>query len=222
MSAIEQAPASASRETQISGVSGAAHAGQDDVMPIEKVELAATRAADGLRRALATDEKTREQFLAVLHHLSALHAQLGEWQELHHRLHELLAAFSPFYASLRALRPTEAGPTNGRALLWGWRPCQTEVDQLIDLENGLEHIRLPHPHQGRSTSRPDWGARIGSLRREVEDRLREEGWNVEGLIDLADEFGHACDCYLSLAGRESRRLVEKVQRLHAHLLGGLL
>jgi hypothetical protein len=56
----------------------------------------------------------------------------------------------------------------------------------------------------------------------MEDRLREDRWSAEGLIDLADEFNHACDCYLSLADRELRRVVEKVQRLYTHLLGGLV
>jgi hypothetical protein len=210
MSTPEEAPASSSHDTQIG-----------DIVHVEKVELAAARAADALRRALSADDQARAQLLEVLQLLSALQAQLGEWKELHHLLHELLAAFSPFYANLRALGTTEAGPANGRALLQGWRPCQTEVDRLMDFESGVEHIQLPRRWEGRAAPRPDWGARIASLRREVEDRLREEQWSTEGLIDLADEFNQACDCYLSLADRELRRAVEHVQRLYTHLLGGL-
>jgi hypothetical protein len=222
MSTPEGAPASSSHDTDVGDVSGAVHTGRGDIIHVEKVELAAARAADALRRALSADDPARAQFLEVLQQLSALQAQLGEWKELHHLLHELLAAFSPFYANLRALGTTEAGPANGRALLQGWRPCQTEVDRLMDFESGVEHIQLPRRWEGRAAPRPDWGARIASLRREVEDRLREEQWSPEGLIDLADEFNQACDCYLSLADRELRRAVEHVQRLYTHLLGGLL
>ena len=210
MSTPEGASASSSHDTQVG-----------DVIHVAKVELAAARAADALRRALSTDDQARAQLLEALLPLSALQAQLGEWKDLHHLLHELLAAFSPFYANLRALGTAGAGPANGRALLQSWRPCQTEVDRLMDFESGVEHIQLPRRWEGRAAPRPDWGARIASLRREVEDQLREEQWSIEGLIDLADEFDQACDCYLSLADRELRRAVEHVQRLYTHLLGGL-
>jgi hypothetical protein len=222
MSDTEQAPTGGDHETRIDEVSGAVHTGSGDIIHIDKIELAATRAADALRRMLSGDEETREQLLSVLQQLSALQAQLGEWKELHHILHEVLAAFSPFYANLRVLDHTMAGAMNGRALLRGWRPCQTEVDQLMDFESSVEHIRLSPHRAGTTISRPDWGARIASLRREVEDRLREESWDVEGLIDLADEFSQVCDCYLSFADRELRRIVGKVQRLYTNLLGGLL
>jgi hypothetical protein len=210
MSTPEGTPASSSHDTQIG-----------DIIHAEKVELAAARAADVLRRVLSADDQARTQLLEVLQPLSALQAQLGEWKELHHLLHELLAAFSPFYANLRALGTADAGPANGRALLQGWRPCQTEVDRLMDFESGVEHIQLPRRREGRAAPCPDWGARIASLRREVEDQLREEQWSTAGLIDLADEFNQTCDCYLSLADRELRRVVEHVQRLYTHLLGGL-
>ena len=222
MSDTEGASTGDSHETQIEDVSGAVHTGSGDIIHIDKLELAATRAADALRHTLSTDEETRQQLLDALQQLSTLQAQLGEWKELHHILHEVLAAFSPFYANLRTLDRTKVGSMNGRALLRGWRPCQTEVDRLMDFESGVEHIQLSLRREGTALVRPDWGARIASLRREVEDRLREERWDVEGLIDLADEFNQACDCYLSLADRELRRIVEKVQRLYTCLLGGLL
>jgi len=222
MNASEDANADSSHDTAIDDVAGAVHTGRGDIIHIERVELAATRAADRLRSVLSDDDETRAQLLEVLQQLSSLQAQLGEWKELHHLLHGLLATFSPFYANLRAFGHTAAGPTNGRTLLQGWRPCQTEVDRLMDFEISAEHIQIPHHRERGTASRPGWGARIGSLRREFEDRLREERWNIEGLVDLADEFNQACDCYLSLADRELRRSVEKVQRLYTHLLGGLL
>jgi hypothetical protein len=222
MSDAEQSSGGSDYQTHVGDVADAVHTGRGDIIQIEKVELAATRAADALRRALSTDEETREQFLEALQQLSALQAQLGEWKELHHILHEVLAAFSPFYADLRSLSHVEARLTNGRTLLRGWRSCQTEVDRLMDFESGVEYIRQSLRREGIVASRPDWGKRIALLRREVEDRLREERWNAEGLVDLADEFNQACDCYLSLADRELRRVVEKVQRLYTHLIGGLL
>jgi hypothetical protein len=209
-------------ETQIDDVAGAVHTGRGDIIHIEKVELAAARAAAALQRALSDDEETRQLLLDILRQLSTLQAQLGEWKELHHLLHELLAAFSPFYASLRTFSYAQMEPENGRTLLRGWRPCQTEVDRLMDFETRVEYIHLSRDREEIRVSRPDWGARIASLRREVEDRLREERWNAEGLIDLADEFNQACDCYLSLADRELRRVIGKVQRLYTHLLGGIL
>lgn len=222
MGDTEETPTNDNYETQIDDVSGAVHTGRGDIIHIEKVELAAARAVDSLRRVLSTDEETRNQLLEVLQQLSALQAQLGEWKELHHILHEVLAAFSPFYANLHVLNRAEVGAVEWRALLRGWRSCQSEVDRLMDFESRVEYIRLSLHHEGSAASHPDWSARIVSLRREVEDRLREERWNAEGLIDLADELDQACDCYLSLADRELRRAVEKVQRLYTHLIGGLL
>ncbi|MDY6875044.1 MAG: hypothetical protein SWK90_02405 [Chloroflexota bacterium] len=209
-------------QARVGDVAGAVHTGRGDIIHIEKVELAATQAADALRRALSTDEKTRSELLEVLRHLAALQAQLGEWKELHHILHQVLTAFSPFRANLYVLGRAEVKPTEWRTLLRDWRSCQTEVDQLMDFESGVEYIRHSLRREGATASRPDWGKRIASLRREVEERLREERWSAEGLVDLADELDQTCDCYLSLADRELRRVVEKVQRLYTHLIGGLL
>jgi hypothetical protein len=208
--------------TEIDEVAGAVHTGSGDIIHVEKVEVAALRAAGALRSLLSSDEKTRDELLMVLRQLSALQAQLGEWKELHHILHEVSAAFAPFYANLYALNQAEVGPVDWRALLRGWRPCQTEVDGLADFESGVEYIRESLRREGGRASRPDWGARIGSLQREVADRLREEQCSAEGLMDLADEFNQACDCYLNLADRELRRAVERVQRLYTNFVGGLL
>ena len=122
MSDTEGALASDGYETQIDDVSGAVHTGSGDIVHIEKIELAATRAADALRRVLSTDDEAHTQLLEVLQQLSTLQAQLGEWKELHHILHDMLASFSPFYADLRALSYTDAKPTSGWVLLRGWRP----------------------------------------------------------------------------------------------------
>ena len=149
-----------------------------------------------------------------------LQAQLGAWTELHHVLHEILTACAPFYASLRALGQAEAASSDERALLQAWRPCQAKVDRLADFESSAEYVRPVPRQEGTIPPWPDWGARIAALRREMEERLREEAWNTAGLMDLADEFQHACACYLTLAGRELRRMVEEMQPLDTHLPGG--
>ena len=192
-----------------------------DVSHIEIAELAAARAADALQRALSTDQPAQAQLREVLQPYSLLQAQMGEWQALHHALHQALIAFCPFYASLRAIGQAGIGstPTDGRTLLQGWRPCQAAVDRLADFESRVEHIWLAPQPPGRIS--PGWGARIAALRREIEDRLMEETWSIEGLMDLADEFHEACHGYLGLTERELRLAIEKVQRLYARLLGGL-
>jgi len=221
MSTPEKAPAGSAHDIRTGDESGATRAGRSDVLPVEKLELAAKRAAARVRHALVNDDETRAQLVEVLEQLSALQAQVEEWQELHHLLHQLCAAFSPFYTSLRALGDAEVEPTSGRALLQNWRPCQAGIDRLRDLESGVAHIQLPRRPGEGDPSLPDWGARIAALGREVEDRLMEQAWNTEGLIDLADELDQACDGYLSFTEHKLSRAVETVQRLYTHLLGGL-
>ena len=189
--------------------------------PPAEAELEATRAADLLQRALSGDDETRDQLRGVLARLSTLQAQLREWHELHGILHQLLSAFSPFYAQLRALGPAGVGSTQGRALLQDWRPCQSQVDRLRDFESNAEHLQPVSHREGTTPSRPDWGARLAALRLEMEDRLREDRWSTAGLIDLADEFHHASMAYLGLANHELGTTITTVQRVCTHLAGGL-
>jgi len=221
MSDTERAARQSDHKAELGDVAGPVHAGRGHVIQIERMELSASRAADGLKRALAEDDETRHQLLNVLQQLSTLQAQLGEWKELHHILHSVLSALSPFDANLHATGDSAVGLRRGRALLRVWRPCQTEVDRLLDFEQRLAYIRQALcPDQG--DDRPKWGANIALLRQEVEDQLRDEAWSTEGLIDLADELNQACHCYLNLVDWELRRAVDHVQRLYTRLIGGLL
>jgi hypothetical protein len=220
MNPSEETAADGGHSTEIGDAPEQAPAERRDAVSVHEVELAASRAAVRLQRALADDDEGRALLLELHQALSALQAQVREWEELLHLLHQVLVAFSPFHAHLRALGSVEAGPPSGRALLQGWRPCQIGVDRLVDFEGRMVHIRSSHPGEG-ATAQPEWGARIATLRHEMEDRLREEKWSIEGLTDLADEFNHACGCYLNLVDRELRRAIEKAQRLHTQVLGGL-
>lgn len=221
MNDLEEAPLDSETETPEGTVTGAAPVGWAGAVRAREAELAATRAADRLRHLLSDDEETRVQVLETLQQLSVLQAQLEEWAALHHGLHELLAAFFPFHTSLHALEIAEAEPAQGRALLRGWRHCQAAVDRLRELESNVTHIQLFPPRDGPVAPGLDWGTRIAWLRREVEDRLREERWSIEGLIDLADAFDQACHCYLSLTDQELDRTVQTVRRVYSQLVGGL-
>ena len=221
MSTLDEAPTGSGDETESSHRTTVTGTGRSDPVHVDAAELAAKRAASLLQRALSSDEEARAQVLKVFERLSGFQAQLAEWETMHHALHELLAAFAPFYANLRVLGQVEAGTTNERTLLQGWRPCQARVDRLRDLESSLEHIQTSAGHEGTTPRQPDWGGRIARLRREVEDRLREETWHTEGLIDLADEFHHTCTCYLAFADQELHHGIDRIQRMCTHLLGGL-
>ena len=179
---------------------------------IDSRELTTVRAAEALHRALADDAPAQAQLAEAWRELTALQAALSEWAALRRALHFLLTAFSPFYAGLRTLagRRTAAQSPARRALLQGWRPCQTAADALADCQAGAEHIRPP-----------DWGARIAALRREVEAHLREPRWSVTGLLDVGAELEHACHCYIALADGEIARVSAQTRRLQTHLGGGL-
>ena len=174
----------------------------------------------GSDREAQTGEEARGQLLEAFQHSADLVAQMGEWSELHHVLHRVLAALSPLRTHLRVAEHRATAPTDDRALLRMWRACQAELDQLAD-KGWSNTIGRSLGPDGTKNPPPDWGVSIAPLRREIGERLREEAWSVEGLIDLADEMEQACHCYLNLADRELRQVVEQMRRLHTCLLGGL-
>jgi hypothetical protein len=178
------------------------------------MELVAQRAGDALGQALSSDSKARMELQEVIAQLTELQIQMGKWKELHHLIHKVMSSFAPFYANVQALRENGAGPMGRRAPLQDWLACQTEVDVLLDFVEG-SGATIWRP------SRRDWAQRIALLQQELEDTLRDARCSVSGLAELAAEFSHACDCYLSMADRELREAVEGVQRLSARLLGGI-
>jgi hypothetical protein len=178
------------------------------------MELAAQRAGDALGQAFSSDRKARMELQGVIAQLTELQIQMGKWKELHHLIHKVMSSFAPFYANVQALRENGVGPMERRAPLQDWRACQTEVDVLLDFVEG-SGATIWRP------SRRDWAQRITQLRQELEDTLRDDRCSVSGLAELAAEFSHACDCYLSMADRELREAVESVQRLSTRLLGGI-
>lgn len=183
-----------------------------------EIERAAACVAEGLRRILAADREARDRVGEALHLLSTLQGRIDEWQELRRILQGVIVSFSPFYLRLRSLGCRERDSVDVRAVLLAWRLCQGEIDSLIDSESRMQ-VRCAVRKEGES---PDWVARVASLRRELENRLRRETWPIEELIDLADEFYHVCSCYLDWVARELHREVEMTQRLYACLFGGLV
>jgi len=175
---------------------------------VDEMELAAMRAGGSLESLLAADEKAHGEIWEVFKYLTQLQTRLKEWVVLHHLLHRVLAAFSPFYNSLYMLKGTGEEAADWRVLLKDWHACQTSVDQLMDFEGDA------------TDNHPDWSWQLALLQQEIEDGLRDEVCSIQGLMDLADDFRHACNAYLNVADREMRQTVEDMQRLYTQLVGG--
>lgn len=222
MSDAEMTPSGAEYETQVGDVSGAVHTGRGDIIHVEKIELMAERVRDTLQRALPTDEQARIELREVVSELTALQAQMAEWKELHHLLHELLAAFSPFHARLVLFGENGLNAPECQALLQNWRPCQDRVDMLVDFAEGVEHIGHPFERAGRELRGERWAVEIVALQLLFEDTLKEDNPSPASLLELAEEFNSACHRHLALADRKLRIVVDKLQRLSTRLLGGMV
>jgi hypothetical protein len=104
-------------------------------------------------------------------------------EEISHRLHHLLglrAALAPFQVSLETLGEQVLAPEERRQLLALWRPCQEQIDRLLETAPG-----------DRS-----WVARIRLLRQEVEGNLLDELYSPTALADLAEAFDQTCEILL--------------------------
>ena len=222
MSDAEGAPASSGHETQVGDVSGLVHTGSGDIIHIEKVEWMAERVGQALQHSLPTDEKTQAELREVITEITALQAQMSEWKELHHLLHELLVAFAPFHARLTPPGDDGFGATVRQALLQNWRVCQDELDILMDFAEDIEHIGRPFRREGRELRGERWVVEIVALQLLLEDALKEDRPSPESLLELTGEFNSACHRHLALVDRKLRVVVGKLQRLSTRLLGGIL
>lgn len=209
-------PASASEhETRVGDVSGPVHTGSGDII------ILADRVRETLRRALPAGQG-RTELRTVIAELTALQAQMAEWKELHHLLHEILVAFAPFHARLAPLSADGFTAAECQALLQNWRPCQDRIDMLTDFACGIEHIGKPFERAGRELRGERWAVEIVALQLPLEDTLKEEAPDPASLLELAEEFNSACHRHLALADRKLRAVVDKLQQLSTRLLGGML
>jgi hypothetical protein len=209
-------------ETQIDTVSGEAHSGHGDIIHIEKIEMMADRVRQTLQRALPADQRARAELRAVIAEMTALQAQTAEWKELHHLLHETLAAFSPFHARLVPFSAGGFSTAERQALLQNWRPCQDGIDMVADFACGIEHIGKPFERAGRELRGERWAVEIVALQLLLEDALKEESPSPQSLLELAEEFDSACHRHMALADRKLRAVVDKLQQLSTCLLGGMV
>jgi hypothetical protein len=222
MSDSEGAPASGDHETQVGDISGAVHTRRGDVIHIEKIEWMAERVRDTLQHSLPTDEQVRAELREVITELTALQAQMTEWKELHHLLHEVLAAFSLFHARLILCGKDGFSAAERQALLQSWRPCQDGLDMLADFAEEIKHIGRQFRREGRELRGERWVVEIIALQLLFEDMLKEDNPSPESLLELAEEFNSACHRHLALADRKLRAVVDKLQRLSTRLLGGMV
>jgi len=180
----------------------------------DDMELAAMRAGGALQRVLTADAEALGEVRDVFKHLARLQNRLREWVVLHHMLHQVLVAFTPFYNNLHILRGAKAEAVDWRILLKDWRLCQARVDQLMDFEGDTMHLA--------EADRPGWGWHLAMLQQEIEDELRDEVCSIQGLLDLSDGFRQACDAYLGMADRQLGQTAEDMRRLYTQFLGGWL
>jgi len=103
----------------------------------------------------------------------------------------LRAALAPFRATLHVLREELQEPEARRRLLALWRPCQEQLDLLLD---DARHSQ-------------DWAVRLRLLRQEMEGNLLDEMYSPAALGDLADTFDQACELSLIETERDLRGAV---------------
>lgn len=209
-------------ETRVGDVSGAVHTGRGNIIHIERFEWMAERARETLQSSLPDDQDARSELREVINELTSLQAQMWEWKELHHLLHELLAAFAPFHAQLTLIGGNGLEASEGQMLLQNWRPCQDRVDMLVDFAAAVEHIGRPFQQNGRELRGERWVVEIVALQFALEDALKERQPSPGSLLELTETFNSSCQRHLALADRKLRTVVGKLQRLSTCLLGGIL
>lgn len=206
----------------VGGVSGAASIGCVDVVPVERIEWMAERVSEAVNRALPADEQLRSELREIIMRLIALQSEIAEWSELHHLLHELLAAFLLFRACLVGLKRSRLGAADLQALLQNWRPCQDRIDVLVDFAEGVGCIGRPFQRAAGELRGEHWVVDIVALQLQFEDVLKEERVDPVGTLELAEEFTSCCLHHLALANRELRAAVDGLQRVSTCLAGGMV
>ncbi len=134
----------------------------------------------------------RDQSTADPHPADALEraATVGLW--LHHLL-GFRAALAPFQATLQALGERVQEPDGRRQLLVLWRPCQEQLDLLLD---------GAHPSM-------EWPARMGLFRREMEDHLLDELYSPVALRELVEDINQMCEVLLLRLAQELTEVTAK-------------
>lgn len=209
-------------ETRVGDVAGTVHTGRGNIIHIEKFEWMAERARETLQNSLPENQDARSELREVIDELTSLQAQMWEWKELHHLLHELLAAFAPFHAQLTLMEGDGLDASEDQILLQSWRPCQDRVDMLVDFAAAIEHIGRPFQQNGRKLRGERWVVEIVALQLALEDALKESQPSPSSLLELTETFNSSCQRHLALADRKLRTVVGKLQRLSTCLLGGIL
>jgi len=194
----------------------------EGVRRIERIEWLAERVRETLQHSLPTDKQARAELREVIAELFSLQAQMAEWKELHHLLHQVVVAFAPFHARLIPFGEDGFSTAERQALLQNWRPCQDGIDMLVDFAEEIEHIGRPFRREGRELHGERWAVETVALRLLLEDALKEDNPSPESLLELAAEFNSACHRHLALADGKLRAVADKLQRLSTHLLGGVL
>ncbi len=208
--------------TDVGRVTGPVHAGRGDVIHIERVEWMADRARQTIRGALPEDRTARDELQEVIETIITLQAEMAEWKELHHLLHEVLTAFGPFYAQVTTLEANGLDVSTSQTLLRSWRPCQDEIGLLVDFAADVEHIGQPFRRDDQVLRGERWAVEMVALQRLLEDTLKEERPSPGSVVELAEEFNGVCQRYLGLADRRLRGVVGKLQRVSTRLLGGII
>ena len=188
----------------------------------EKASVQNDDSDDGTDRIGSKQERARAELREISSELAALQAQMAEWSELNHLLHEVSVAFSLFYTWIS---PSGAGCFDAgdyQALLGNWRPCQERLDVLADFAEGIEHIGEPFGRKGRELHGARWAAEIVALQFLFEDALKENSLSPEGLIELAEEFNRVCRRCLTMADCGLRTGMDRLQRLSTRLQGEIL
>ncbi|MBN1955690.1 MAG: hypothetical protein JW900_11650 [Anaerolineae bacterium] len=114
-----------------------------------------------------------------------------------HSLIRLRSALAPFRTTLHALGKRGQEPEGRRQLLMLWRPCQEQLDFLLDKACSSQTTRL----------------RL--LREELENNLLDETFHAAALDDLAETLEQAGEAMLLEIERDLRLTVARLEEAQA-------